>query len=179
MTPRYTHLDSSFSSQAIEALRRAGIVALCRRLLVTCPPAAGIANRVAECIGQELTRPEDSLPLLFTIWSAGAAHLRTAEQRYGTNDPHYLVAAVDVLLSPIDAALGLEVSAADGHVWRPDEVPSWAAWRERHPGDLTITPVAPSDRYKRRVELERWALGSLFTEKIRATKGWPNNEMAG
>lgn len=174
---RQTNPELTLSAAARHAARRARVLTRHHHLLTSCPPAAAVVNRVAGCLGEELCRPGEGGPLLVRCWRLGARRLRAAERRPGTNDPGYLVIALQTVLAPLDAALKLRVAAPDGAIWVPEDERCWEYWRERHPGPLQITarePVDPDAHNERLVRLERWALGPRFTHSIKATAGWPN-----
>lgn len=170
----HLNLELSLDRSSRTFATRAGVLALHRHLLLGSPPAAGVINRVTHCVGTELRAPGDAKPLLVSLWAANAEHLRDAERIHGINHHAYLVAALHCVVAPLDAALGLRVSAPDGALWVPEDTPAWDAWRAAHPGKLDVTADEPADRDERRIRLERWALGPRFTQDIKATSAWPN-----
>lgn len=169
------NLELSLSEPARRAADKARVLHLHRHLLLAYPPAAGPLNRVVQCVGTELRDPDGRGSLLVSVWAASGQRLREVERSIGMNNPAYLVVALKCVTAPLDAALGLRVTAApDSVLWIPEEAPSWNGWRAAHPGTLDVVSDEPPDRDERRLRVERWALGPRFLYDIKATSQWPD-----
>lgn len=167
------NLELSLETSTREAARAAGLLTALRRLLLAYPPAAGVVNRVAHCIGAELCAPGATVPLLVATWTLEREPLRQAEVGRGINHPDYLVDAMRSIMAPLDAALDLRVAAPDGALWIPEKEPHWSAWRAAHPGTLTVSARTGDEDNARRLDIEMWALGPRFTQVVTATSQWP------
>lgn len=174
--PQHTH-ETSFTQLAHDAARHAQVLALFHHVRHASPPAPGVINRVAACVGDTLQLPGADNSLLVATWAANANALRAAERHPGTNTPDYLVRALALIMAPLRAVLALQVAAPYGAIWDPVAESDWQAWHAAHPGEPTIVCVEGDESAStrdRRIRLERWALGKLFTQHIEATAGWPD-----
>lgn len=146
-------------------------------LVVCFPPTAGVLNRVADCLGDEIQCARAPIPLVAATWGRATKTLTAAEAAFGFNTSGYLIDALHAALAPLDEALHLEVFAGSARKpWRPEDNPCWLRWRAAHPGHLSVTRERALDNEQRenaRVALERWALGPIFTDEIDLTAQWP------
>lgn len=152
-------------------------------LLMGFPPVAGVLNRVALCLGDEIQAREAATPFVAHVWAQGIQPLKAAQRKLGNNTYEYMIAGLVQALSPLDTALKLSVSTAQSsHPWQPEVTQDWQAWRADNPGALQVSYGRTIDAQQRdtmRIALQRWALGSIFIEAMDVTAKWPNVAVCG